>query len=73
MDLIKSLEYNKIQNIDLKCFNFNDEEFLGPIGKEHYKLLAYLSTLFNDTYFIDIGTNYGNSALALSYNNTNKI
>ena len=39
MDVIKSLEYSKIQNIDLKCFNFNDEEFLGPIGKEHYKLL----------------------------------
>ena len=48
-------------------------EFQGPIGKEHYKLLSYLSTLFNDSVILDIGTHRGSSALALSYNPTNTI
>lgn len=51
----------------------NCTEFHGLIGKEHYKLLAYFSTLFNNVPIIDIGTHRGSSALALSYNPTNIV
>ena len=47
--------------------------FLDSQFKEHYRLLAYLSTLFNDQILFDVGTLKGYSALALSYNRANKI
>lgn len=47
--------------------------FLGRVGQEHYKLLAYLSTFFNDVLIYDIGTYRGASALALSYNQNNRV
>jgi hypothetical protein len=50
-----------------------DPEFHGVVGKEHYKLLSYFSTLFNDAVIIDIGTHHGSSALALSYNTRNTV
>ena len=46
---------------------------LNNVGKEHYKLLSYFSTLFNNSNILDIGTYSGCSALALSYNSTNTI
>ena len=48
-------------------------EFNGVPGKQHYRMLSYFSTLFNDSIIIAIGTHMGNSALALSYNKTNII
>lgn len=38
-----------------------------------YRLLAYLSTCFNNSTIIELGSRYGLSALALSYNNSNKV
>lgn len=49
------------------------DEFFGKSGKEHYRLLSYISTLFNNTTILDIGSHRGSSALALSYNPTNII
>jgi len=41
---------------------------------EHYHaILAHLSTYFNDSIIIDMGTHTGNSAAALSYNKSNKV
>lgn len=48
-------------------------DFYSPCGKEHYRLLAYLSSLFNNSTIIDIGTHRGSSAIALSYNSTNVV
>ena len=42
------------------------------ITKEHYHLLAYLSNMVNNSTIIDTGTHRGSSALALSYNQSNK-
>ena len=42
-------------------------------GMEHHKLLAYLSTLFNNILIADIGTRTGNSALAISHNVNNNV
>lgn len=48
-------------------------EFFNQPGKQHYRLLSYLSTLFNNSIIIDIATHRGSSATALSYNLTNQI
>ena len=42
-------------------------------GQEHYRLLLFLSKLYNNTVISDIGTNKGASALALSENQSNKV
>ena len=47
--------------------------FYEKSGVEHYKMLAYLSTLMDNETILDIGTYQGGSALALSYNKNNKI
>ena len=47
--------------------------FLEAPGKEHYRLLSYISTLYNGVTILDIGTYKGCSALALSFNPSNKV
>lgn len=42
-------------------------------GPQPYRLYAYLSTFFNDTTILDIGTEWGNSALSLAYNDSNHV
>ncbi len=49
------------------------DDFYKIPGEQHYRLLAYLSTLYNNTSIIEIGTHLGESAMALSYNPTNTI
>ena len=67
-DILRTVSFSKFAGILDDC-----TEFHGPLGKEHYKLLSYFSTLFNDSVILDIGTHRGSSALALSYNPTNTI
>ena len=68
-----------ISRIDLANFskyvaNQKHRDFFFDIEfKEHYRLIAYLSTFFNDSIIFDIGTNLGYSALALAYNNRNRV
>jgi hypothetical protein len=45
--------------------------FKGDPGQEHYKLLAYLASLYNNVDIFDIGTYYGYSALAFASGNKN--
>lgn len=47
--------------------------FLNTDFEEHYQLLAYLSTRFDNKTLFDIGTLKGYSALALSYNPSNRV
>ena len=61
----------KITNFNIEVFReyqTDDNEFYNVAGREHYRLLAYLSTFFSYKNIIDIGTHKGSSALALSYN-----
>ena len=39
----------------------------------YYAILSKLSTYFNDSVIVDLGTLYGNSAAALAYNKSNKV
>ncbi len=74
-----SLTKENIAHIDLARFSKyvanarHLSYFLDVDFKEHYRLIAYLSTLFDQSEIFDIGTNLGYSALALSYNNSNKV
>jgi len=71
LDLINNIDLSATANL------INEEQYknyyLGNPGDEHYKLLAYYSTQFNDSILLDIGTYKGCSALALSYNPTNQV
>lgn len=61
---------DKLMNSQL---NHNPYYFHLESGKEHYRLLIYISTLYNNEVIFDVGTNKCMSALALSYNKSNKI
>lgn len=61
---------DKLKNVELQHdpYYFHMES-----GKEHYRLLMYVSTLYNKEVIFDVGTNKCMSALALSYNKLNKV
>lgn len=42
-------------------------------GTSEYKLYAWISHQFQDTTILDVGTRFGNSALSLSNNTSNKV
>lgn len=42
-------------------------------GGEHYQLLTYLTNLFDDILILDVGTNWGDSAISLSQNRKNRV
>lgn len=56
-----------------KIYPTEISEFFADIGVEHHRLIAYLSTFFNDGIIIDVATELGQNALALSYNPTNTV
>lgn len=68
-----------VQRLDLTPYKvgntaINWDEFVGPAGKEHYKLLSWLAAQFTGRDIFDIGTHRGASALALaSGSDTNNI
>lgn len=66
-DDVKNLDVEFLKNISLNSGDWH------PSGISEYRLYAYLSTLFNDTLILDIGTRIGGSALALSYNPKNQV
>jgi hypothetical protein len=65
IDFSKFSKY--VSNLEHRDFFF-DGNFV-----EHYRLLAYLSTLFSNANVFDIGTSWGYSAVALSYNRANRV
>ena len=66
-DAIKSLDISHLAEQSL-----NKNDWL-TAGQSEYRLYAWLSTQFNNTTILDVGTRTGGSALALSYNETNKV
>jgi hypothetical protein len=60
-------------NVDyLRDTSLNTRDWRIP-GQSPYQLYAYLSTFFDSTIIVDIGTGLGGSALALSHNPKNRI
>jgi hypothetical protein len=73
------IDESKLKAIDLTSLSINitnyehKRYFLSECGSEHYKLLAYFSSIYNNVTLLDIGTYKGCSALALAYNPTNQV
>lgn len=73
------LNKTEIDSIDLSTLNkyvewhSNFQYFNLEAGKEHYKLLAYLSKTLECKKLIDIGTYLGYSAVALSFDDSKHI
>ena len=69
------IEKQAIRDIDLTSISPYTEDIsdYSEAGIEAYKLYAYMSTLIDDSNIIEVGTRSGRSALALSFNPTNKL
>jgi hypothetical protein len=69
---LDSIDLSMYVDYSEKVLNYK-EWFFAKSGKEHYRLLAYIGSLYNNSDILDIGTYKGFSALALSKNKDNKI
>jgi hypothetical protein len=79
------IDFNKITKAKqsyLNDFDLSDLEKIGfkmqnnllyPPGDSPFKLYAFISTLFDGKTILDVGTQYGNSALSFSYNENNQV
>ena len=61
-----------VRELATKSIRMQDNFEEGP-GGSPYHLYAFLSTLFDDSIILDVGSQYGNSALAFSYNESNHV
>ena len=73
-----TFDVGAIRSMDLEKFrpyvaDIYTKFFWMDAGEEHYKLLAYLSTCYHNATIVDLGTDKGCSALALSYNHSNRV
>jgi hypothetical protein len=73
LNLQSCVEKAKNMDIDILKKWINSDEFFDKTGREHYRLLASLSTLYNNSTIIDIGTHNSQNALALSFNDKNIV
>lgn len=74
---ILNVTNNELDLFDMKQdkidFNLTEDWYLKKSGEEHYRLLKYISTLFENTKLIDVGTFRGHSSVALSFNSSNIV
>ena len=73
--MISSDDLNKInlKQYDHLIDEYTKEWFHLEAGKEHYRLLAHFSTLFPHRTIVDVGTNRGGSAIALSHDERTQV
>jgi len=70
----KELTGSALQNHYAAQPGFHDTSYFHQIpGREHYRLLMHISTLYGEETLFDVGTNRCISAMALSHNPSNKI
>ncbi len=71
------IDYKKISKISIeyfkKYYTLDKSHHIYQQHGEHYKLLTYISSIFNNITILDVGTAEGFSALALAQNPTNKV
>ena len=66
-DEVRLLDVSSLESVAI-----NPNDWLSA-GQSEYRLYAYLSTFFNESYILDVGTRTGGSAVALSHNPTNQV
>ena len=64
------LDQFEMKNLE---YLYHKDYYLNLSGTHEYRLYSYLSTFFNNTIILDIGTSFGRSAIALSHNDKNKV
>jgi hypothetical protein len=71
------IDYKKILETNTefykKYYEFDETHHLHRMPGEHYKLLTYLSYLYDGITILDVGTSLGESCLALAQNKKNKV
>jgi len=73
------LIYDHVNAMELSQFipiitrEIHKTQIVSAAGKEHYKLLAYLSMQLNNINIVELGTHNGTSSTAMSINSTNSI
>jgi hypothetical protein len=77
-EIIENIENKDLDSIPMDYGVYiNSEEykkyFQDTSSNEHYRLLTFISFLYNDSKFMDVGSLKGSSALALSTNPTNTV
>ncbi len=68
-DEVKKFNLNKFKDLTFE----GSEEYLLEAGHAPYKLYAYISEVIDNVVIVEVGTRFGGSALAFSYNDKNKI
>jgi len=80
MDII--VDNEKIKNINFDDYfsslslnkeDYELKDFFQKEGQQHFRLLSFFSSLFKNSIIIEVGTQNGLNALALSYNQSNTI
>jgi len=66
-DAVRDLDVSQLEAISL-----NKNDWLSA-GQSEYRLYAWLSSQFDKSIILDVGTRTGGSALALSYNENNQV
>lgn len=66
LNKILSVTPSELNALDMS-FHKGQPWFNLPAGKEHYRLLAYISSLYENETLLDIGSYLGDSAHALAY------
>jgi len=70
---LKNISFDHLNSIIRSSEPQDITEFYSLPGKEHYRLLSHMASLFQNSIILDIGTHRGNTALALSINTTNTV
>lgn len=77
IDKILRVNNSTLDSINIDNSNIIESEFaeyyISNSGKEHYRLLTYISGLYDDKILIDVGTYKGCSANALATNENNIV
>lgn len=66
-DAVRALDVSALEQQSI-----NPNDWLSA-GQSEYRLYAWLSSQFDNTTILDVGTRTGGSALALSYNDKNQV
>ena len=69
------IDKDEVRDLDvsqLEAISLNKNDWLSA-GQSEYRLYAWLSSQFDKSIILDVGTRTGGSALALSYNENNQV
>jgi len=69
----RELDAQNLEQLYPYCSIEEKDRLLKISGIEHYRLLSFLSTLYNNSAFYSINANERLAAIALSYNTTNQV